>query len=363
MTTGITCKHNQAENITTAQRFMTLCSITVVDMIVVFWFRVFVFCIASLLSAVSFSKTASSDCPRGSLDVPFCDADNDLLADVPKNSAEWIDPYPLVFAYSPVEDPIVYKDAWSDFIDHMAQVTGRKVVLFPIQTNSAEIEAMRAGKIHVAGFNSGSNPLAVNCAGFRPFTLMAKKDGSFGYKMEVITYPGSGIDSINDIKGKLLAFTSPTSNSGFKAASAILKDEFDLMRGRDFRFTFSGRHDESILGVKNKIYSAATIANSVRKRMLKRGLIKDNDVSVIYQSKVFPNTGFGYAHNLNPVLVSNIKKAFKTFKWDRVDGTPSSLKSEFLSSEYAQFVPVNYKKEWEVIRAIDSANNTSYSCR
>jgi ABC-type phosphate/phosphonate transport system substrate-binding protein len=31
---------------------------------------------------------------------------------------------------------------------------------------------------------------------------MASEDGSFGYEMEIITYPGSGIETVEDIKGK-----------------------------------------------------------------------------------------------------------------------------------------------------------------
>ena len=302
-------------------------------------------------------------CSRGSLDESFCDNDNDLLADPPDDPSEWLDPYPLVFAYTPVEDPIVYQNAWADFIVHMEKVTKRKVELFPIQSNAAEIKAMRIGKIHVAGFNSGSNPLAVNCAGFHPFTLMAKEDNSFGYQMEIITYPGSKIERVLDIKGKLLAFTAPTSNSGFKAASAILEKNFNLIKGRDFKFTFSGRHDASILGVKNKQYPAASIAGSVRKRMFKRGLLKESDLSILYTSQTFPNTGFGYVYNLKPDLVKSIKKAFSTFQWTKPNGSPSSLKAEFQSSGYTQFMPINYKKDWKIIREIDKANNESYLCR
>ena len=92
----------------------------------------------------------------------------------------------------PVEDPAVYKTAWADFLDHLEEKTGKEVVFFPVQNNAAQIEAMRSGRLHIAGFNTGSNPLAVNCAGFNPFTIMAAEDGSFGYEMEIITYPGFG---------------------------------------------------------------------------------------------------------------------------------------------------------------------------
>jgi len=52
--------------------------------------------------------------------------------------------------------------------------------------------------------------------------------------MEIIAYPGSGIEEVADIEGGKLAFTSPTSNSGFKAPSAILKSDFGLIAERDF---------------------------------------------------------------------------------------------------------------------------------
>jgi phosphonate transport system substrate-binding protein len=163
----------------------------------------------------------------------------------------------------------------------MEKVTGKKVLFFPVQSNAAQIEAMRSGRLHVAGFNTGSNPLAVNCAGFVSFTIMASLNGDYGYSMEIISYPGSGIEKVEDIKGRTLAFTSPTSNSGFKAPSALLKSEFDMIPDRDFKTTFSGKHDNSILGVANKDYDAASIANSVKFRMIKRDVIKEDDTVVI----------------------------------------------------------------------------------
>ena len=161
------------------------------------------------------------------LDSRFTDADGDLVADAPTDPAEWVDPSTLVFAYTPVEDPAVYSKVWEEFIDHLAETTGKRVQFFPVQSNAAQLEAMRAGRLHVAGFNSGSNPLAVNCAGFVPFAMMASEDDRFGYEMEIITYPDSGIEKVEDIKGKQLAFTSETSNSGYKAPSALLKQEFN----------------------------------------------------------------------------------------------------------------------------------------
>jgi len=178
--------------------------------------------VAALAISVAFAMPAQAEFK---LDARYADADGDMVADIPTDATQLIDPDTLVFAYTPVEDPAVYADVWKGFLDHLAQKTGKKVQFFPVQENAAQIEAMRAGRLHVSGFNTGSNPIAVACAGFRPFAMMASKDGTFGYEMEIITYPGSGVEKIEDVKGKQLAFTSETSNSGFKAPSALLKDE------------------------------------------------------------------------------------------------------------------------------------------
>lgn len=291
------------------------------------------------------------------LDSRFQDADGDLIADIPADAAEQVDPDALIFAYTPVEDPAVYAEVWQEFLDHMTELTGKQVQFFPVQSNAAQIEAMRAGRLHIAGFNTGSNPLAVACAGFRPFAMMAAADGSFGYEMEIITYPDSGIDKVEDIKGKTLAFTAETSNSGFKAPSALLKAEFNMLAETDYTPAFSGAHDNSVLGVANKDYDAAAVANSVKARMIEREVVTEDQLKIIYTSQTFPTTGYGVAHNLTPELQEKIKEAFFSFDW-----AGTKLEEEFSKSGEAQFIPITFQEDWSVIRQIDEANGVSYTC-
>ena len=309
----------------------------------------------ALAAAVAIAGTAQAEF---TLDSRYTDADGDLIADIPTDPSKLVDPDMLIFAYTPVEDPAVYAEAWSDFLAYLTEKTGKNVQFFPVQSNAAQIEAMRAGRLHIAGFNTGSNPIAVACAGFRPFTIMAAADGSFGYEMEIITYPGSGIESVADIKGKSMAFTSQTSNSGFKAPSAILKADYDMIPGRDFEALFSGKHDNSVLGVANKDYLAASIANSVMFRMISRDVITADQIVSIYKSQTFPTTGYGTAHNLTPELQAQIQDAFFSFEWEG-----SSLEEEFKRNGEAQFIPITFKEHWAVIRKIDAANDVSYTCQ
>ncbi len=294
------------------------------------------------------------------LDQRFTDADGDLVADTPKDAKQVIDPPVLIFSYTPVEDPAMYAKVWDSFIKHLEKTTGKRVQFFPVQSNAAQLEAMRAGRLHVAGFNSGSVPLAVNCAGFVPFTLMAAKDGQYGYEMEIITFPGSGVTKMSDIKGRKMAFTAQTSNSGYRAPSALLKKEYGLEAGKDYEPVFSGKHDNSVIGVANKDYPAAAIANEVMFRIIERGVVKKDQIITIYKSKTYPTTGYGMVYNLKPELAAKVKEAFFTFNWDG-----SELAKEFASTTppMQKFLPINYKEHWQSVRESDEAVGVKYDCK
>ena len=119
---------------------------------------------------------AAQDCPRGDLDKAYCDRNGDMVADAPADPKQLINPSTLIFAYTPVEDPALYTKVWDGFLRHLEKVTGKKVVFFPVQSNAAEIEAMRSGRLHIAGVSTGPTPIAVNCAGYVPFAIMGTKE-------------------------------------------------------------------------------------------------------------------------------------------------------------------------------------------
>ena len=308
---------------------------------------------ATATLALGLGIAHAQDCQRGDLDKAYCDKNGDLVADTPEKT---IDPPTLVFAYTPVEDPALYTKVWDGFLKHLEKVTGKKVVFFPVQSNAAEIETMRSGRLHIAGVSTGPTPIAVNCAGYVPFAIMGNKEGRFGYEMEIIVPADSTMKTPADIKGHKLAFTAPTSNSGFKAPSVLLESEFHLKAKVDYEPVFSGKHDNSVLGVANKDYDAAAIANEVMVRMFERKVVDPKKIRTIYKSDTFPTTSYGMAHNLDPKLQAKIKEAFFTFPWEG-----SALKAEFKTED--RFVPITYQKDWAVIRKIDAASGVKYACK
>ena len=115
--------------------------------------RLFLSGLGALVAAGVMAGSANAEFK---LDPRFTDSSGAMVADAPTDPSKWLDPDTLIFAYTPVEDPAVYAKVWTEFLDHLAKVTGKKVQFFPVQSNAAELEAMRAGRLHIAGFNTGA---------------------------------------------------------------------------------------------------------------------------------------------------------------------------------------------------------------
>lgn len=290
---------------------------------------------------------------RGALDAEYCDENGDMVADTPSDPSQLVDPDTLIFAYTPVEDPAIYADIWDPFIEHLREVTGKDVRFFAVQSNAAEVEAMRSGRLHIAGFSTGPTPFAVNLAGAVPFAIMGAEDGRFGYTLQVYTRVDSGINEMADLAGKRVAHTSPTSNSGNQAPRALFGN-LGVVPDEDYEVTYSGSHDQSMLGVVAGDYDAAPVASEVVERMAERGLYDPEEVKIIWESSAFPTTSYTHAHNLDPELVEKIKEAFFSFDFE---GT--ALGEEFQG--VTKFVPITYQEDWAIIREIQEANGVEYT--
>lgn len=314
------------------------------------------FVMAALVAACTWgagTATAAEPCKnRGGLDTIYCDEDGDLVADPPKDKSKWKNPNTLVFTYTPVEDPAVYKQAYAPFMEYLAKVTGKKVVYYTVHSNAAEIEAMRSGRLHIAGVSTGPTGFAVNLAGYIPIAVKGYEKEFQGYHLILIVKKNSPYQKPSDLKGKKVAHTSASSNSGNLAPRVLLPRQ-GLTPDQDYKVIFSGKHDQSVLGVASGDYDAAPVASDVFDRMCARGTVKCDDFRIIYKSAKFPTSSFGYAHDLHPDLVKKIKQAFSEFRFD------DAMKKQFADAD--RFYPVTYKEDWAIIREIAEATGAPYT--
>jgi phosphonate transport system substrate-binding protein len=310
---------------------------------------------ALALLVMNLSPAEAASCKnRGDLDARFCDDNGDLVADTPKDAGKWLDPDTLIFSYTPVEDPAVYENVFTEFMAYLAEKTGKKVKWYGAESYAAQVEAMRSGRLHVAGISTGPTCFGVNLAGYVPFAIMSGPKG-YGYKLQLITHKDSGIMKVSDLKGKNVAHVTPSSNSGNQAPRALFKD-LGVIPDTDYKVTYSGKHDNSIMGVANKDYDAAPIASTVLDRMADKGVVNRDDLRFIWESDPFPTTSYGYAYNLHPDLARNIMYAFYSFDWS---GT--GLEKEFKANAWNKFLPITYQDTWKVIRTIQKFNGIVYS--
>jgi phosphonate transport system substrate-binding protein len=296
---------------------------------------------------------AQDACPnRGQLDTLYCDRDSDLVADAPTDPAKWRDPSTLVWAYTPVEDPAVYAVVFKPFTDHLKACTGKSIVYYPVQSNSAEIEAMRSGRLHFAGFSTGPTGFAVNLAGAVPFAAKGLGAEVRGYNLLAVVKASSPYKSLADLKGKRVAHTAPSSNSGNLAPRVLFPPE-GLKPDDDYKPLMSGGHDKSILGVNTGDYDMAAIASDVFDRMVGRGTIKLDDFRIIYKSPVFPTSSFAHAYDLKPELAKKLTDCFFSFRF------PIEMQKEFNGDD--RFLPITYKKDWAVVRDVAEKSGTPYN--
>ncbi len=296
---------------------------------------------------------AQDNCPnRGDLDTLYCDANNDLVADTPTDPKRLRTPGTLVFTYTPVEDPAVYEKAFTPFTQHLAQCTGKRVVFFQVQSNAAEIEALRSGRLHVGGFSTGPTAFAVNIAGAVPFAVKGDEKGFQGYHLYVIVKKDSLIKTMADLKGKKVAHTSPSSNSGHMAPLALFPKQ-GVVPDKDYKITFSGKHDQSVMGVNSGDYDAAAVASDVFERMVHRGQVKLEDFRIIYRSEKFPTSSFAYAHDLEPVFRDRMLKCFYDYRFTE------EMKKTFDGAD--RFFPITYKKDFELVRNVAESANEKFN--
>jgi hypothetical protein len=173
-----------------------------------------------------------------------------------------------------------------------------------------------------------------------------------GYHLLAIVKADSPFQKLADLKGRKVAHTSPSSNSGNLAPRALFPAE-GLTPGTDYQPIMSGGHDRSVLGVNTGDYDMGAVASDVFDRMGNRGTVKADSFRIIYKSTVFPTSSFAHAHDLAPALAAKVKQCFYDFKF------PAEMVKEFNGDD--RFLPITYLKDWAPVREVAEKTNTPYN--
>lgn len=280
---------------------------------------------------------------RGDLSNNYCDNNQDLLADTPEDPALWVDPQTLIVSFAPFGDYVATGALFNPLLNHLEHCLQRRVIFYPMQSSEAEIAAMRSGRLHVAGFSTGSTVAAVNQAGAVPFATHGNHLGFVGAHLIVIVRSDSAYYKLSDLKNRRIIHSNATSLTGHLGALALFPKE-GLTPGIDYPIRFSGKHDRSIQSVKSGDYDAATTTTEILNRMIHYQEVEQDDFRIIYQSQKFPSAALAYAYNLKPQLQENLRACFFNYQFS------PEMKENFIGGEY--FVPISYQQDWAEIRGI-----------
>jgi phosphonate transport system substrate-binding protein len=128
---------------------------------------------------------------------------------------------------------------------------------------TAVIEAMGSNQVDVGWLAPFAYVLAHDKNGAQVI-LSSLRQGSKTYRSQIVVRADSGINNIEQLRGKKFAFVEPASASGFLFPNALLAG-----KGIDYKTYFSdtlfaGGHDKVIIAVYNKqVDGGATFGNSI----------------------------------------------------------------------------------------------------
>ncbi|WP_283746007.1 phosphate/phosphite/phosphonate ABC transporter substrate-binding protein [Sideroxydans sp. CL21] len=223
-----------------------------------------------------------------------------------------LDPDTLKVALLPDENASTIIKNNQPLKDYLEVTLGKKIELIVTTDYSSMIEAMRHGRIDLAYFGPLSYVLARQRSEIEPFVALKSK-GSTTYQSVVIANVASGIQKIEDIKGKDVAFGDKASTSSHLIPKSMLAEK-GLDTGRDYEEHFVGSHDAVAMAVQNGHAQAGGLSRPIFESLVERKIIDPAKVIVVEYSKPFPQYPWVMRSNLKPELKDKIRSAFLNLK-------------------------------------------------
>jgi len=277
----------------------------------------------------------------------------------------------LILGIVPAEDPREALAKQKTLEEYLNKHTGLKVETFAATDYTAVVEAMRAGRVHIALFGPFSYVMAAERADAVPLVVSINKDGTTSYRSYLTTTPKiaadlglqtgydnalEGVDGLREMFRKLethkkkfsFTFTDPASTSGYAvprhAMHSIGVDPKDWFR----TIGFVGSHDAGQLVVRNNIIDFAACWDGTYHRMRDDGRTTDANVVIVWKSSPIPESPVAYRRDLPADLVAKIRSAFTSM--------PEVLAEQY-GSKWKGFKETT-EEEYRVIREIKQMLDT-----
>jgi phosphonate transport system substrate-binding protein len=155
------------------------------------------------------------------------------------------------FGVEPFESAARLVPVYTDIAKLIGEKLGCKVQLYVATSYNAEIEAMRNKKLEFGQFGPLGYVLAHQVANAQAVAAYEGADGKPAtYTASVVTWPGSGITKISEVRGHSFAYSDPASTSGHLfPAYGLSKNGIDP--DHDIKALYAGSHTASFEAIRN----------------------------------------------------------------------------------------------------------------
>ncbi|TXD36013.1 phosphate/phosphite/phosphonate ABC transporter substrate-binding protein [Lujinxingia vulgaris] len=178
---------------------------------------------------------------------------------------EAVEEVELTFAFQPQENPEGLELDAERMAEFIEEQTGYEVEIFLPTNYSAVVEALRSDNADVAYFSGLPYLVAHENAGAE-LLVVEERGGNPFYYSQWYALADSDIESIADLKGRSIAFTSPTSTSGYLFPLGKVIDEGHLTADQDpteffSNVTYAGGYQQALLALVNGTVDAAAASD------------------------------------------------------------------------------------------------------
>ncbi|MBI5725081.1 MAG: phosphate/phosphite/phosphonate ABC transporter substrate-binding protein [Planctomycetes bacterium] len=197
-------------------------------------------------------------------------------------------------------------------IQKVSRAVGREDV-FVIRPSYADIRAaLDRGEVDVAIVCTGTY-LHGLASGRTKLLVQPEFEKGLEYRCLVIVPARSQVRSLEDLRGKTMAFTDRESNTGYLAACMNLKEKGLKPASLFAKVIFTHSHDRSIQAVSSSVVDAAAVDSLVLESMCREDPKLRERVRVVWTSEPFGPPPVVVPISINPQLEESLRQVLLSF--------------------------------------------------
>lgn len=212
------------------------------------------------------------------------------------------------FGVEPFEDAAKLTPAYQAVGEALGKSLNCKVEIQVVDSYTAEVLAMKNGKLELGQFGPLGYVFASQQADAQAIASFGTADGKLSTYTAGIWVPkDSSITSINDLAGHSLALSEPGSTSGDGLPREAIKDAG--LAADAVNVEYAGGHPESLLALTNGKVDAAEINSQQLATSEAAGQFNPDDYTKIWSSDPIPNDPITVAGSTSPAFQTAVQNA------------------------------------------------------